>query len=334
MASENWGERLTAVDRMEVLVLVDNVTDNLSSVPAGVQHEREVLLELGLQTWSGPCMCCAHHGLSLVITVETAGRRRTLLFDAGPEGYTVERNGRALGVDFAAIEAVMLSHGHWDHGGGLIAAIKLIRDTNDGAAVPFYFHPDGFRRRGIRFPNGFVLPFADVPKPAALQALGAEVRLSAAPQAILDDCFFISGEIPRVTAYEAGLPGHVRQAETGGDDWEDDPWIMDERFLAVHVKGKGLVVFSACSHAGIVNVMTEARARFPGLPLHAAMGGLHLSGAAVEKIIPETVADLDRFALTQIVPAHCTGWRAVGALVERFGEDRVSPSAVGRRYNF
>ena len=73
---------------------------------------------------------------------------------------------------------------------------------------------------------------------------------------------------------------------------------------------------------------------FGGGNLHAAMGGLHLSGAAVEKIIPETVADLDRFALTQIVPAHCTGWRAVGALVERFGEDRVSPSAVGRRYNF
>ena len=76
-------------------------------------------------------------------------------------------------------------------------------------------------------------------------------------------CSFVSGEIPRVTPYERGLPGQVRLMEDG-QTWEVDELLIDERFLAVNVAGKGLVVFSACSHAGVVNVLTHARASFPG----------------------------------------------------------------------
>jgi 7,8-dihydropterin-6-yl-methyl-4-(beta-D-ribofuranosyl)aminobenzene 5'-phosphate synthase len=104
---------------------------------------------------------------------------------------------------------------------------------------------------------------------------------------------------------------------------------MDERFLAVHVRDKGLVVFSACSHAGIVNVLHHARASFPGVKLHAVMGGLRLSGPT-EAIIPETVRDLGEFGLDLIIPAHCTGWRAVNALVQTFSDAVVVPAAVGK----
>lgn len=109
---------------------------------------------------------------------------------------------------------------------------------------------------------------------------------------------------------------------------------MDERFLVVRVRDKGLVVFTACSHAGVVNVLTHARATFPDTPLHAVMGGLHLSGAAPEKVIPETVQGLTAFGLQMIVPAHCTGWRAVTALVNTFGDGVVAPAAVGKHYTF
>ncbi len=85
---------------------------------------------------------------------------------------------------------------------------------------------------------------------------------------------------------------------------------MDERFVSVQVKGRGQLVFSACSHAGIVNVLTHARATFPAVPLWGAMGGLHLSGST-EAIIPATVADLARFELGVLAPGHCTGWRAM-----------------------
>jgi 7,8-dihydropterin-6-yl-methyl-4-(beta-D-ribofuranosyl)aminobenzene 5'-phosphate synthase len=150
------------------------------------------------------------------------------------------------------------------------------------------------------------------------------------PAVCLDGAFFVSGEIPRVTAYEKGLASQVRQTEDGG--WRPDPLVTDERFVAVHLRGKGLVVFSACSHAGIINVLHHARATFPDVKLHAVMGGFHLSGPT-EAIIPETVRDLGGFGLDLIIPAHCTGWRAVNALERTYGEAVVVPSAVGKRFS-
>ena len=324
---------LRPVDNIEVRVLVDNVTDNLSSVPDSVRHEIQTLSSLGMKAWAGDCMCCAHHGLSLVITAHIGADSHSFLFDAGPEAYTIERNGEKLGVAFDDIEAAMLSHGHWDHGGGFLAALKLMQSGVGDRKVPFFMHPDMFCRRGLKFPNGFVLPMRDVPTEAELTALGADVQCSTTAQTVLDDCFFISGEIPRVTPFEVGLPNHVRKTSPDSEDWEPDPWIMDERYLAVNVKEKGVVVFSACSHAGVVNVLEDAKSQFADVGLHCVMGGFHLSGAAVEPIIPDTIARMADFDLDIIVPAHCTGFRAVTALVNKFG-DKVVPSAVGRRYHF
>ncbi len=323
---------LKPVDELTVNVIVDNVTDNLSTVQAGVQHEREFLQLRGMTTLAGDCLCCAAWGLSLVLSARTGDRTRTLLFDTGPDGTVFERNATRLQLDLGSVEAAVLSHGHFDHGAGLEVAFRMITAQKGEAGTPLYLHPGMFHRRGSKFPNGFVLPLKDVPRPEALAERGAEVVVTDAPALLLDDSFWLSGEIPRITAYEAGLVNQVRLTDVG--TWEPDPLIMDERFLAVNVRDKGLVVFSACSHAGIVNVMREARERFPDLPIHAMMGGLHLAGAAVEKIIPETIADLGQFELNRIIPGHCTGWRAVNALAQAFGEDVVDPSAVGRAYTF
>ena len=106
---------------------------------------------------------------------------------------------------------------------------------------------------------------------------------------------------------------------------------MDERFVAAHVRGKGLVVFSACSHAGIVNVLHHASQVLPGVKLHAVMANSisRVSPAA----IPHTARDLAGFGLDLIIPAHCTGWRAVNALERAFGERVVLPSAVGKQFS-
>ena len=93
---------------------------------------------------------------------------------------------------------------------------------------------------------------------------------------------------------------------------------------------KGLFVLTACSHAGLINVLTAARARFPTTPIFGVLGGFHLSGAT-EAIIPQTVDALAGFGLSLIAAAHCTGWRATAALAARFG-DKVVPSAVGKRF--
>jgi 7,8-dihydropterin-6-yl-methyl-4-(beta-D-ribofuranosyl)aminobenzene 5'-phosphate synthase len=320
---------IRAADRLDVLVLVDNATDSLSTTPRNVVAEWPALVAAGrLPLLSGEAICRAHHGLSLLLTAHAGAQRHTVLLDAGPEGATLVRNAGILGVDFGEVEAVVLSHGHWDHGGGLPAAVEAVT-ARRGAGVPCFVHPGMFVQRGNRRADGLLIAQAPLPGPDRLAAAGADVRNTREPQTLGDGLFHLSGEIPRVTPYETGLPGHVRRA-IGGGDWEPDPLIMDERFLAVHVAGRGLLVFSACSHAGIVNVLTHARATFSSVPLHGAMGGLHLSGST-EPIIPETVADLKALDLGFLAPGHCTGWRAMARLAHDLG-DILVPSAVGKRY--
>jgi 7,8-dihydropterin-6-yl-methyl-4-(beta-D-ribofuranosyl)aminobenzene 5'-phosphate synthase len=320
----------TEVDALEILVLVDNQTDSLSSNPTDVLPEWSVLLTGGrLRVLAGSAICCAHHGLAVLLTASVGGKRRSVLFDAGPAAATFQRNAEILGVDFAGIEAVVLSHGHWDHAGGLLAAVESIARSRGRRSFSCYVHPGMFRQRATRRPDGQLYVNELVPDPARLAEAGADVVNTREPQSIADGAFYLSGEIPRVTSYEVGVPNHLARS-VDGTSWEPDPLITDERFVSVNVKGKGQIVFSACSHAGLINVLTHARSVFPSIPLYGAMGGLHLAGVN-ERVIPQTVSDLKTFGLKLLAPGHCTGWRALSAMAREFGGELV-PSAVGKKY--
>ncbi len=325
---------LTPVDSVDVHVLVDNVTDNLSSVPSFVETEFAGLGRRRRGTWvlGGSCLCCAAHGLSCLIATRSGSVRRTLLFDTGPEDRVFEQNVSRLGADLAPVEAIVLSHGHWDHGGAMLRALQLILDRNGGRQLPYYAHPDMFRTRAAKLPDGSMRRMEDVPSIEALTSYGATVVNTTEPQLLLDGTAYVSGEIPRVTPFETGLPGQHRRT-LDGKAWELDELIMDERFVAVNVRGKGLIVFSACSHAGVVNVLTHARASFPDVPLFAVLGGLHLSGTN-ERVIPQTVGAMRQFDLSVIAAGHCTGWRAMSALASAFGDSKLAPLSVGKRYTF
>jgi 7,8-dihydropterin-6-yl-methyl-4-(beta-D-ribofuranosyl)aminobenzene 5'-phosphate synthase len=325
---------LVEVDGIEVLVLVDNVTDSLSTVPGDVRNETAVLRKAGsMPIAAGEYRCCANHGLSLIITARAGRDRQIVVFDAGPEAYAISRNGALLDAPFGEAGALVLSHGHWDHAGGLVEAIRLVAEASGGRRFECHVNPGMFAERGMMRQGGECLLQKPVPIPGELIEAGAFVVNQPDARLLLDSVFYLSGEIPRVTSYERGLPGHVKRAPDG-TGWEPDPWIMDERYLAVNVKGKGVVVFTACSHAGIINVLTDARTVFGDVPVHAVMGGFHLSGEQVEDIIPQTVSDMRAFGLKRVVPAHCTGWRAVNALVNTFGAEMLVPSAVGRQFAF
>ncbi|MDO8431193.1 MAG: MBL fold metallo-hydrolase [Candidatus Binatus sp.] len=322
---------IAPIDKVEIHVLVDNATDSLSSTPAHAESEFAFLERHGMRELSGDCLCCACHGLSLLITATRGAHRHTVLFDTGPEEYAFERNSMRLGVDLGTVESIVLSHGHWDHAGGMLKALDLIRNRNGGRAIPYYAHPGMFRSRARRLPNGTMFPMKDVPAIEALTAHGAQVNCTREPQVFVDSMFYLSGEIPRVTPFERGLPAHYQKTEEG--QWMPDPMLIDERFLMVNVAGKGLVVFTACSHAGLVNVLKHARDCAPGVPLYAVLGGFHLSGPN-EKIIAETVQAVSEFSLRTIAAGHCTGWRAVRAFANAVGETVVDPSVVGKRYTF
>lgn len=324
--------KLIEADKLRVQVLIDNMTDNLSTVPHQVTHEMDFLEHHGMKELSGECLCCGAHGLSLLLTATQGNVEHTVLFDAGPEGEVFKRNVGKLNANLGAIEEIILSHGHWDHAGGFLMALELIKKQNPQQKVIVHLNPGMFHQRATMHSDGKIHPFKKIPSIEALTQHGATILNSEAARLLSDNLFYLSGEIPRQTAYEQGFPGHMRQLTS--QEWVPDPLILDERFLAVNVRNKGLIIFSACSHAGIINVLKHAERLFPTIPLYAVMGGFHLSGPAVEQIIPETVMDMRNFNLKMIIPAHCTGWRAVSALGNTFGDSIVVPSAVGRLYHF
>lgn len=321
---------LRPLDTLIVDVLLDNLTDSYSSKPDHVSPEFNNVIDAGVKELSGTTLCCAQLGLSLMLTGYAGDKRHKLLFDAGPEGAIFVRNCKDLGVALDDVEEIAISHGHWDHMGALTSALDEI--TRGKRKVPCHVNPDMFLERGAKLSDGRVAPFEKVPSPQVLAEHGAEVVNAGEERLLLDGFFYLSGEIPRVTSFEKGRVDHLcRDAQD--KPWRPDPLLIDERYLAASVRDKGLIVFSACSHAGIINVLHDLRATFDDAPVYGVFGGLHLVGS-LEKIIPETVENLKTFNPKQIVPAHCSGWRAVHALLNAFGETVVVPSAVGSRYTF
>ena len=317
------------LDSLAVDVLTDDVSDNYVSKTLFAVSEFANVIRGGATVISGEALLCANLGFGLRLVSEIGGVRHTLLFDTGPEGTIFLRNCANLGVPLGEVEAIAVSHGHWDHMAALPATIDEI--IGRGGRVTVHVNPGMFDERAIRLQSGRIVPVAKVPLPEELEAHGATVVNGPDARLLLDGHFYYSGEIPRVTAFEKGRDDHLSRSGPEAP-WQPDPLLMDERMLAARVRGLGLIIFTTCSHAGVVNVCTHARDLFPGIPIHAVMGGLHLGGV-MEKIIPDTVVGLRPFNISHIITGHCTGWRALHALANEFG-DAVSQSAVGTIYTF
>ena len=322
-------DNLVTLDSVDVAVLTDDVSDNyVSKTRFAVSEFANVVLR-GASVISGEALLCANLGFGLRLVSNAGGQRHTMLFDTGPEAAIFIRNCTALGVGFGEVEAIAITHGHWDHMAALPATIDRI--IQQGGRVTVHVNPGMFNERAIRLSSGKIVPVANVPLPSELDRRGAIVVNNAEDRLLLDGHFYYSGEIPRVSAFEKGRDDHFCRKNPEAR-WEPDPLLLDERLLAAKVRGLGLIVFSSCSHAGIVNVCTHVQALFPGVPIHTVMGGLHLGGV-MERNIPDTVDALRPFDIGHIITGHCTGWRALHALANAFGE-AVSQSAVGTTYTF
>ena len=320
---------LDTLDSLSVDVLTDDVSDNYVSKTLFAVSEFSNVVLGGATVISGEALLCANLGFGLRLVFDRGGKRHTLLFDTGPEGAIFVRNCANLGIRLGDVEAIAVTHGHWDH----MAALPMTIDTiiEQAGRVTVHVNPGMFNERAIRLSSGRIVPVANVPSPAELQQHGATVINDPAERLILDNHFYYSGEIPRVSSFEKGREDHLCRLSAKAP-WGPDPLLLDERFLVAKVNGLGLAVFSSCSHAGIVNVCTHVTDLFPGTPIHTVMGGLHLGGV-MERNIPDTVEGLRPFNIRHIITGHCTGWRALHALANAFGES-VSQSAVGTTYHF
>lgn len=265
-------------------------------------------------------MLRAEHGFSALVEVRHAGRVRRVLFDAGvsPDGVIGNLDRLALAPD--TFEAIVLSHGHFDHVMGLQGLARRV----GAGRLPILLHPDFWTRRRLAGPDGaFDLP---TPSRAAIEGAGFVVVEDRQASFLLDGMLLVTGEVERTTDFETGMPpGH--QAWRDGR-WEHDPLVHDDQAVVLHVRDKGLVVLTGCGHAGIVNIVAHARRRTGVDRVYAVLGGFHLRGGPV---VPATVAALAALAPAVLVPAHCTSWAAQQALAAALPA-AFHPNAVGSRF--
>jgi len=288
--------RLRKVERVEMIDLIDNCVDFLSSSSRlEVKSFREWVKKASRYP-------IAEHGFSMLIRIFVDGEKHSILFDTGCSPYGVVMNAKRMGVDLTEVEYIFISHGHYDHFTGLPAIVRLIGRSE----LPILVHRDMFRRRGSISSNGTIRKYPSFPsedriKPARYIEVGT-------PLLIADSSALVTGEIPRKTSFEKGYPQH--RAFINGK-WEPDPWIWDERALVIDVKRKGLIILSGCSHAGIINTISYAQHLTGIETVYAVLGGFHLGGREFEKRINQTVEELRKISPKIIVPSHCTGWHAI-----------------------
>ena len=301
---------LEPVDEVVVTTLVDNVFDALL---AGDERTSRVSFWAGRepapQFESGDTAVGlrAEHGFAALVTVRSGTSVSTLLFDTGLSPDAMIVNADRLGVDLSTVQAVVMSHGHADHAGGLAG----LAGRQGPRALPMVVHPLVWTRRRLVVPGREPDEIPTLSK-RALEAGGLQVIERRQPSLLVDGCLLITGEVDRTTEYERGMPPS-HQAWTGSE-WQHDPLVLDDQALVVHVRGRGLVVLTGCGHAGAVNIVRHAMRLTAVDQLHALLGGLHLSGPAFEPIIAPTIDALTALSPSLIVPGHCTGWRAQHAL--------------------
>lgn len=252
----------------------------------------------------------AEHGFALWL--ETGDTR--LLFDTG-QGTTLLNNAHLLGIDPASADSLVLSHGHYDHSGGLALLLPQARH------VEVHCHPGAVTPRySIR--NRMVKPL-QMPR-AAMAALDRfpQERLHWVQQPVtLTGTVGLTGPIRRETVYEdTGGPFYLDQNGHRPDPIDDD--------LALWVRTtKGLIVCVGCAHAGLINTLQQVRRLNDGLPIRAVIGGFHLLNADRRRL-ERTLHALHQLQPELLIPCHCTGEQAVAALREAFGK-RCRPGMAG-----
>jgi 7,8-dihydropterin-6-yl-methyl-4-(beta-D-ribofuranosyl)aminobenzene 5'-phosphate synthase len=282
---------LPPVDRLRVTVLVDD----------SVSPEKRNL--------------AAKHGLSFFIETSVAGEENRILMEAGPPPDIALQNANTIGADLQQIDTIVISHGHYDHTGGLIGILKHTRRQ-----IAVVIHP-----------QAFIPKFALSPK---LRFIGLDLRdqesviasggvpLIARNPVRISRGVMTSGEVTRLTDYEKSEGFWKVEDERFVEDQ-----VTDEQALLVNIKDKGLAVVTGCAHPGITNILNHSKNVSKIDDICAIIGGLHLAGASDERL-QATTDELLRVDPELVCPCHCTGSTAINRFSESLGS-RCKPIRTG-----
>jgi 7,8-dihydropterin-6-yl-methyl-4-(beta-D-ribofuranosyl)aminobenzene 5'-phosphate synthase len=251
----------------------------------------------------------AEHGLSFWIEFGT----RRILFDTG-QSRLMLANARRLGVDLASTDAIVLSHGHHDHTGGLAQVLRISPQARVHA------HPAALRGKFKRDSNGVV---RDIGMPAA-----AKRRLRSHAKIVLNERptqpypgFFLTGPPPRKAAFETVIGNFL------ADRHGTKPDLIPDDQSAYIETPKGTVVILGCAHAGVINTLRHVRTLTNQRPIRMVIGGMHLGEASPERMA-QTVAAFRELDIPRLHPCHCTGFAAAARLWSEF-PGRVQTCPVG-----
>jgi 7,8-dihydropterin-6-yl-methyl-4-(beta-D-ribofuranosyl)aminobenzene 5'-phosphate synthase len=288
-------------------------------------------------------------GLALHLESQRGSETRRYLLDFGytPDAYA--NNLSYLRIDPTAVDALIMSHGHYDHCGGLMGLLEAQRGKMRKDLRLYTGGEDAFCHRMLRAPDGTFSDYGPMIDRGRIRALGVEIVQSEAP-ILMEGHAFTTGAVPR-TSIERVLPNswvsfgvkdglgcdpkaytnhHFTAEELSGNPQPDQHW--HEHATCFRLGDRGLVVISSCGHAGIINTLRRAQEISGVEKIYALVGGFHLAPAP-DDYLHQVMAELKKFDLAHVLPMHCSGQNFVD-LAKREIPEKLILCTTGSRYTF